>query len=72
MQRSDLRYYIENQWKERRDYLISMGNNDQKSWAYEGNHIINSVCEINDHFGVLPQELKLVCLFESNIGRFHE
>ena len=29
---SDLRYYIENQWKERRDYLISRGNNDQKSW----------------------------------------
>ena len=70
--RSDLRYHIENQRKEWRNYLISMGNNDQKSWAYEGNYIINSICEINDRFGVLPQELKLVWLFESNIGRFHE
>ena len=28
--RTDLRYYVENQWKQRRDYLISLGNNDKK------------------------------------------
>lgn len=69
--RSDLRYFIENKWKERRDYLISLGNNDQKSWALEANQIINSVSENNDRFGVVPNELKLVCLFDSNINDFH-
>ena len=43
-----------------------------KCCTHWNNDIINSICETNDRFGVLPQELKLVCLFESNIGRFHE
>ena len=65
--RTDLRYYVENQWKQRRDYLISLGNNDKKSWAYEGNHVINNICDNNDRFGVYPQDLRLVCLFRNNI-----
>ena len=65
-ERSDLRFYIENKWKERRDILINQGINDQRSWAFCGNDVINNIQNNHDRFGVLPSELKLVCLFDNN------
>ena len=64
--RSDLRFYIEQKWKEQRDHLIAQGINDPKRWAYCSNHVIHQVCDNHDRFGVLPSDLKLVCLFEDN------
>ena len=63
--RSHLRFYIEQQWKVKRDNLIRQGINDQKRWAYCGRDIINRIND-NDCFGVLSSELKLVCLFEDH------
>ena len=37
---SDLRFHMENKWKEKRDFLISQGDNDVKSWVYCGNQVI--------------------------------
>ena len=63
--RNDLRFYIEQQWKVKRDNFITQGINDPKRWAYCGRDVINRVND-NDCFGVLPSELKLVCLFEDH------
>ena len=61
--RTHLRFYIEQQWKVKRDNLIRQGINDQKRWAYCGTDIINQINN-NDRFGMQSSELKLVCLFE--------
>lgn len=63
---SALCFYIENKWKERRDYLISQDNNSVKSWAYCGNHAISNECGNNEYFGIERNELRLVCVFVSN------
>ena len=62
---SDLRFHTENKWKEKRDFLISQGDNDVKSWVlYCGNQVISDVCDNNDvRFSVERNELRLVCLF---------
>ena len=61
-----LRFFIEQKWKEQSDYLITHGVNDTNSWAYCGKDVINQVCTNRDRYGVLPSDLKLVCLFEDN------
>ena len=63
--RNHLRFYIEQQWKVKRDNLIRQGVNDQKRWAYCGTDIINQINN-NDRFGMQSSELKLVCLFEDH------
>ena len=47
---SDLRFHTENKWKEKRDFLISQGDNDVKSWVLYcgGNQVISDVCENTD------------------------
>ena len=41
--RSDLRYYIENKWKDKRDKVIAQGDKNVKSWAYCANQVIANV-----------------------------
>ena len=62
---TELRFHMENKWKEKRDFLISQGDNDVKSWVlYCGNQVISDVCDNNDvRFSVERNELRLVCLF---------
>ena len=62
--RSDLQFFIENKWKDRRDNLIAQGVNDPIKWAKCGDQAINTVSSNYDRFGVYPSDLKLVCLFE--------
>jgi predicted GIY-YIG superfamily endonuclease len=63
--RTDLRYSIENRWKERRDYLISQGQNEIKSWAFAGKDVITNIEDNAQQFGVNQSDLKLVCLFDN-------
>ena len=62
--RSDLRFFIENKWKEERDALDAQGTKDPIKWAKCGNDVIDYVSSNRERFGVLPSDLKLVCLFE--------
>ena len=39
---SDLCFHMENKWKEKRDFLISQGDNDVKYCVYCGNQIMAS------------------------------
>ena len=64
--RSDLRFFIENKWKDRRDDIIAQGINDPISLAKYSDYAINYVSSSYDRFGVYPSDLKLVCLFEDN------
>lgn len=63
----DIRFCINNKWKEHCDALINQGITDQKSWAYCGQQVISDVCG-QDRFGVSPTELKFVCLFKDIIS----
>ena len=60
--RRDLRYYVENKWKEKRDELISNGTTDIKTLAMGGNDVLQRLHE--SQFGIAPTELTLVCLFK--------
>lgn len=60
--RADLRYYIENKWKEKRDQLIQSGTADHRTIALSANSVIQSLNE--GQFGIAPSELALVCLFQ--------
>ena len=59
--RRDLRFWLENKWKERRDELINQGIVDPKELALCGNDIIQALTI--QQFGVSPSDLTLVCLF---------
>ena len=59
--RRDLMYYIEREWKLKRDRMIRRGVHSAQSWANCGAEVIN---ELNvETFGVNPTELTLVSLF---------
>ena len=60
---SDLRYYIENKWKDKRDEVIAQGDINVKSWVYCANKVIANVCKNSVRFGVERNDLRLVCLF---------
>ena len=60
---SDLLFYIEDAWKQKRDQMIRNGVNDAKAWALGGEEVINGLDE--DNFGVKPSDLTLVCLFNT-------
>ena len=61
--RHDLMFYIEREWKLKRDRMIRNGVNNATSWANCGAEVIN---ELNvESFGVNPTELTLVSLFKS-------
>ena len=61
--RSDLRFYIEEEWKANVSDLKRQGIVDLKTWAYSANVVISQVSQ-NIRFGVLPSDLKLICLFD--------
>ena len=61
--RRDLRYYIENKWKDKRDKLISSGVTNVCEWAKCANTVINHVG--NDFSNTAPERLSLVLLFRS-------
>ena len=60
--RNDLRYYIERNWKERRDEFIGNGVIDVRETAMGGNEVIHRLSEAQ--IGIAPTELTLVCLFK--------
>ena len=60
---SDLCFYIENEWKTNVADLRWQGIIDLKTWAYSANAVISQVAQ-NNCFGVLPSDLKLICLFD--------
>lgn len=62
--RRDLRYYIERRWKEERDILIQRGINDPRRWARSVTKVISNISRSTEVFGVIENELTLVCLFE--------
>ena len=44
---SKLRFTIERKWKEKRDWMISNGNNDKYEWAKCGNLVIDNMIRQN-------------------------
>ena len=59
---NDLLFYMEREWKDKRDRLVRHGVNDQKAWAYTADEVISELHEEN--FGIQQSELTLVCLFK--------
>lgn len=59
---TDLMFYIERIWKEKRDRLIRNGVNDIKAWALCGSDVISELD--NQNFGITPNDLSLVCIFD--------
>jgi hypothetical protein len=60
--RTDLRFYIENKWKEKRDDVLGQGSVvDARQLALCANDVISSINATQ--FGISPSELTLVCLF---------
>ena len=56
-------FYIEREWKLKRDRMIRNGVNNAMSWANCGAEVIN---DFNvETFGVNPTELTLVSLFRT-------
>ena len=61
--RRDLRYHIENKWKDKRDELAQSGVTDVCEWAICANTVINHVS--NDFRTTAAESLSLVLLFKS-------
>ena len=57
----NLRRFIEQKWKERRDCLVRNGINDVRIWARCGNDVIDNIDEVA--FNIERSELRLVLLF---------
>ena len=55
-----IRRYIEQKWKEKRDFLISQGCDNPREWFRSGVSVID---ELDDSFATQRRELRLVELF---------
>ena len=61
----ELMFYVERQWKERRNRLIRHGVNDVNAWAQCGSEVISSMISVEEAFGNLPSDLSLICVFNN-------
>ncbi len=59
----NLRRFIEQKWKEKRDSLVQNGINDIRRWAHCGNEVIDNLDETA--FNTEKSELRLILLFRS-------
>ena len=64
--RRDVRYYIEQKWKEQRNNFINNGIQDPRRWAKSVTNVISHVISNENQFGVLESDLTLVCLFNES------
>ena len=62
----DLMFYVERQWKEKRNRLIRNGVNDINAWARCGSEVIACMRTDVEAFGILPSELSLICVFNDS------
>ena len=61
----DLMFYVEREWKEKRNMLIRNGINDINAWARCGSEVIGCMRTDEEAFGSLPFELSLICVFDN-------